>query len=342
MTSINQRWLLAAYPEGMPSADTWKLDLQPVPEPGPGQILVKAKWLSVDPYMRGRMSRAANYAKGVELGEVMQGGGVGVVVGSKHPAWKTGDIAESMSFGWQECSLLTPGLPGASGVNRIDAAIAPIESSLSWLGMPGLTAYFGLLDVGRPRPGDTVVVSAASGAVGQLVGQIAKLAGCRAVAIAGNDDKLQWCREIGFDAGINYRKSSDLTAAVKEACPQGVDVFFDNTGGPIHDAVMKNLALAARVVICGRVALASQFGKPDIGERFMGQLLVTRASVHGFIVFDWWHRRDEALRRLVQWNRAGHLRYKEDVLDGIERMPEAFLRLLTGKNFGKQLVRIGD
>jgi NADPH-dependent curcumin reductase CurA len=342
MTSINRRWLLAAYPEGMPSAETWKLDLQPLPEPGPGQILVKAKWLSVDPYMRGRMSRAANYAKGVELGEVMQGGGVGVVVASKHPAWKTGDIAESMSFGWQECSLLTPGLPGASGVNRIDAAIAPIESSLSWLGMPGLTAYFGLLDVGRPRPGDTVVVSAASGAVGQLVGQIAKLAGCRAVAIAGNDDKLQWCREIGFDAGINYRKSSDLTAAVKEACPQGVDVFFDNTGGPIHDAVMKNLALAARVVICGRVALASQFGKPDIGERFMGQLLVTRASVHGFIVFDWWHRRDEALRRLVQWNRAGHLRYKEDVLDGIERMPEAFLRLLTGKNFGKQLVRIGD
>jgi NADPH-dependent curcumin reductase CurA len=342
MTSINQRWLLAAYPEGMPSAETWKLDLQPVPEPGPGQILVKAKWLSIDPYMRGRMSRAANYAKGVELGEVMQGGGVGVVVASKHPAWKTGDIAESMSFGWQECSLLTPGLPGASGVNRIDAAIAPIESSLSWLGMPGLTAYFGLLDVGRPRPGDTVVVSAASGAVGQLVGQIAKLAGCRAVAIAGSDDKLQWCREIGFDAGINYRKSSDLTAAVKEACPQGVDVFFDNTGGPIHDAVMKNLALAARVVICGRVALASQFGKPDIGERFMGQLLVTRASVHGFIVFDWWHRRDEALRRLVQWNRAGHLRYKEDVLDGIERMPEAFLRLLTGKNFGKQLVRIGD
>jgi NADPH-dependent curcumin reductase CurA len=290
--------------------------------------------------MRGRMSRAANYAKNVELGEVMQGGGVGEVVASKHPAWKAGDIAESMSFGWQESSLLTPGLAGPSGVNRIDAAIAPIESSLSWLGMPGLTAYFGLLDVGRPRPGDTVVVSAASGAVGQLVGQIAKLAGCRAVAIASSDEKLQWCREIGFDAGINYRKSSDLTAAMKEACPHGVDVFFDNTGGPIHDAIMKNLAFGARVVICGRVALALQFGKPDMGERFMGQLLVTRSSVHGFLVFDWWHRRDEALRRLIQWNRAGQLRCKEDVLDGIERMPEAFLRLLTGKNFGKQLVRI--
>ena len=340
MTATNRRWLLAAYPEGMPSKANWKLDLQPVSDPGPGQILVKAKWLSVDPYMRGRMSRAASYTQGVDLGDVMQGGGVGEVVASNHPAWKIGDIAESMSFGWQEWSVLTPGLPGAAGVNRIDAAIAPIESSLSWLGMPGLTAYFALLEVGRPRPGETLIVSAASGAVGQLVGQIAKLAGCRAVAIAGGDDKLQWCRDIGFDAGINYKTSSDLAADVKQACPDGVDVFFDNTAGPIHDAVMKNLAIGARVVICGRVALASQFGKPDIGERFMGQLLVTRASMQGFIVFDWWHRRDEALRRFAQWSRAGQLRFKHDVLDGIERMPEAFLRLLTGKNFGKQLVRI--
>jgi NADPH-dependent curcumin reductase CurA len=169
-------------------------------------------------------------------------------------------------------------------VNKIDPKLAAIESSLSWLGMPGMTAYIGLLDVGRPRPGDTVVVSAASGAVGQLVGQIAKLAGCRAIAVAGDDNKLKWCREIGFDAAINYKKSADLTAAMKEACPAGVDVFFDNTAGPIHDAVMKNLSIGARVIICGRVALAGQFGKPDIGERFMGQLIVTRASVHGFMV----------------------------------------------------------
>jgi NADPH-dependent curcumin reductase CurA len=277
----------------------------------------------------------------VGIGEVMQGGGVGEVVATNHPGWKVGDIAESMSFGWQEWSVLTPGLSGPGGVNRIDSSLAPIESSLSWLGMPGLTAYFGLLEVGRPRPGDTVVVSAASGAVGQLVGQLANLAGCRAVAIAGSDEKLQWCREIGFDAAINYRKSSDLPDAVKQACPDGVHVFFDNTAGPIHDAVMKNLALGARVVICGRVALASQFGKPDLGERFMGQLIVTRASMHGFLVFDWWHRRDEALKRLAEWQRAGQIRFKEDVLDGIGRMPEAFLRLLTGKNFGKQLVRIG-
>jgi NADPH-dependent curcumin reductase CurA len=291
--------------------------------------------------MRGRMSPATNYTKGVEIGEVMQGGGVGEVVASNHPAWKVGDIAESMGVGWQEWSVLTPDMTGRAGVNRIDPNLAPIESSLSWLGMPGVTAYFGLLEVGRPRPGETVVVSAASGAVGQLVGQIAKLAGCRAVAVAGDDDKLRWCREIGFDAAINYKTAADLSKAVQEACPQGVDVFFDNTAGPIHDAVMKNLAVGARVVICGRVALAGQFGKPDIGERFMGHLIVTRASVHGFLVFDWWHRRDEALRRLSAWQRAGQIRFKEDVIEGIERMPEAFLRLLQGKNFGKQLVKLG-
>jgi NADPH-dependent curcumin reductase CurA len=338
--ALNRRWLLASYPDGMPIAENWTLDMQPVSDPGPGQIAVKAKWLSVDPYMRSRMSRATNYAKGVNIGEVMQGGGVGEVVATNHPAWNIGDIAESMSFGWQEWSVLTPGLPGPSGVNKVDPAIAPVESSLSWLGMPGLTACFGLLEAGRPRPGETVVVSAAAGAVGQLVGQIAKLAGCRAVAIAGSDDKLQWCRDIGFDAGINYKQPADLPAAVKQACPRGVDIFFDNTGGPIHDAVMKNLAVGARVVVCGRVALASQFGKPDIGERFMGQLIVTRASMHGFLVFDWWHRREEALRRLAEWHDAGQMQFKHDVLDGIERMPEAFLRLLSGKNFGKQLVKI--
>ncbi len=338
---MNRRWLLAQYPEGMPAPDNWTMDAQPVPDPGAGQILVKAKWLSVDPYMRGRMSRSTNYTKGVEIGEVMQGGGVGEVVASNHPAWKVGDIAESMGVGWQEWSVLTPDVAGPHGVNRIDPKLAPIESSLSWLGMPGLTAYFGLLEVGRPRPGDTVVVSAASGAVGQLVGQLAKLAGARAVAIAGDDDKLAWCRDIGFDAGVNYKKAADLTAAVKAACPQGVDVFFDNTAGPIHDAAMKNLSTGARVVICGRVALAGQFGKPDIGERFMGHLIVTRASIHGFLVFDWWHRRDEALRRLAGWHREGKIQFKEDVLDGIERMPEAFLRLLSGKNFGKQIVRVG-
>ncbi len=339
MPETNRRWLLARYPEGIPEPDCWRLEAAPVPQPGPGQILVKAKWLSVDPYMRGRMSPGGNYTKGVGIGEVMQGGGVGEVVASNHPGWKPGDVAESMAFGWQDYAVLTPDRGGAGGVHRIDPSAAPIQSSLSWLGMPGLTAYFGLLDVARPRPGDTVVVSAASGAVGQLVGQIAKLVGCRAVAIAGSEEKLAWCRELGFDAGVNHR-GSDVTAAVKEACPDGVDVFFDNTGGPIHDAVMRNLAVGARVIICGRIALADRFGKPDIGERFNGHLIVTRASIHGFLVFDWYHRRDEAVRRLAAWGRQGRLRFKEDVLEGIERMPEAFLRLMDGSNFGKQLVKV--
>jgi NADPH-dependent curcumin reductase CurA len=160
------------------------------------------------------------------------------------------------------------------------------------------------------------------------------------VAIAGDDNKLQWCRKIGFDAAINYKRATDFTAAVREACPAGVDVFFDNTAGPIHDAVMKNLSIGARVVICGRVALAGQFGKPDIGQRFMGHLIVTRASIHGFLAFEWWHRRNEALMRLASWQQAGKIRFKEDVLGGIERMPEAILRPLQGKNFGKQIVQI--
>jgi NADPH-dependent curcumin reductase CurA len=339
-SSVNRRWLLAKYPEGIPALDTWKLDTQPVPEPGPGQILVRAKWLSVDPYMRGRMSPAQGYTKGAGIEEVMPGGGVGEVVASNHPAWRPGDLADSMAFGWQEYAVLTPGLAGPAGVNRVDPEVAPIQSALSWLGMPGMTAYFGLLELGRPKPGETVVVSAASGAVGQLVGQIAKLAGCRAVAIAGSERKLAWCREIGFDEAIDYKSTPDLTAAVKAACPDGVNVFFDNTGGPIQDAALKNLALNARVVICGRIAQADRFGKPEIGERLLGSLIVSRASIHGLLVFDWWHRRDEAVRQLARWGRDGKLRYAEDALDGIERMPEAFLRLLDGSNFGKQLVRL--
>ena len=199
-----------------------------------------------------------------------------------------------------------PICPAHPRVNKVDAGVAPPQASLSWLGMTGLTAYIGLLEIGRPRPGDTVVVSAASGAVGQLVGQIAKLAGCRVVGIAGSDDKLAWCKSIGFDATINYKTAGDMTAAIATQCPSGVNVFFDNTGGPIHDAVMKNLAVAARVVICGRIALADNFDQEDIGLRASSRLIVTRAMIQGLVVFDWWHRRDEALSqtcRLAQERR---------------------------------------
>lgn len=336
----NRQWRLASHPRGEAQLDTWSLHDAEMPEPGPGQILVRTQWLSMDPYMRGRISPGANYTKGVGVGEVMQGGGVGEVVASNHPDWKTGDIAEAMTVGWQEYAVLSPDLPGAAKVNKVDAELAPAQANLSWLGMPGLTAYIGLFEIGRPKPGDTLVVSAASGAVGQLVGQIGKLCGARVIGIAGSDDKLAWCRSVGFDETINYKTTNDMTGAIAALAPAGVDVFFDNTGGPIHDAVMRNLAVAARVVICGRIALANDFEQEDIGLRASSRLIVTRALVQGLVVFDWWHRRAEAMARLSAWHRDGTLQTKEDILEGFERVPEAFLRMMSGANFGKQLVRL--
>jgi hypothetical protein len=335
MPTVNRQWLLAAHPAGMPAASDWRLVERPLAEPGPGELLVEAHYLSVDPYMRGRISAKANYAAGVGLGEVMTGGGVGRVLRSGEPAIPPGTIVEGFGFGWQEYPLLK-----AAAVRVVDPALGPIHSALSWLGLPGLTAYFALLEVGRPKPGDTVVISAAAGAVGQIAGQIATLMGCRAVAIASSDAKLTWCRELGYAAGINYRTANDLPAAVAAACPDGVDVFFDNTAGPIHDAVMANLAVGARVIICGTVALADRFEQPDTGLRHLRQILIRRATVQGFLLFDFQHRYDEGRQRLAAWAKAGKLRHREDVLDGIEQMPTAFLRLLSSANFGKQLVRL--
>jgi len=271
----------------------------------------------------------------VQVGEVMTGGGVGEVLASNHLDFAPGEVVESMRFGWQEYPVLD-----GKDARKIDRALGPIHSALSYLGLPGLTAYFGLLDVGRARPGDTVVISAAAGAVGQVAGQIAKLMGCKAVAIASSDEKLAWCRELGFDAGVNYRAVNDLGAAVVDACPGPIDVFFDNTAGPIHDAVMDNLAVGARVVVCGTVALADRFDAADIGERHLRRILVSRARVQGFLVCDFAQRYDEARARLARWAREGRIRHREDIVDGIEAMPHAFLRLLKSENLGKQLVRL--
>lgn len=337
---MNRQWLLAAHPTGPATTDTWRMVETPMPEPGPGQILVRTLWLSLDPYMRGRISAAGNYTQGVAVGGVMQGGGVGAVIASNHPGWAVGDLVESMAFGWQEYAVLSPDLPGAARANKLDAGLAPPQAALSWLGMPGLTAYVGLLELARPKPGDTVLVSAASGAVGQMVGQIAKLCGARPVAIASSQDKLDWCRSIGYEAGINYRTSADLGADIRAACPDGVNVFFDNTGGPIHDAAMAQLATHARVVICGRIAVVDQPPEQDIGLRASARMIVTRATIHGLVVFDWWHLREAAMARIAAWHKAGQITFREDVLDGFERMPEAFVRMMSGGNFGKQLVRL--
>jgi hypothetical protein len=336
----SRQWRLKSYPQGPAELDTWTLTKGEAERPGPGQILIKTQWLSLDPYMRGRISPAANYTAGVAIGGVMHGGGVGEVIESNHPEWSVGDLASSMNVGWQEHAVLTPDLPGAARVYKLDRDMAPPQASLSWLGMPGLTAYIGLFEIGLPKPGDTVVVSAASGAVGQIAGQIAKLMGARTVAIASSEDKLDYCRSIGFDVGINYKSTSDLTAAIKQACPTGVDVFFDNTGGPIHDAVLLNLAVAARVIICGRIAVVDKAPTEDIGLRASARLIVTRARLQGLVVFDWWHRREEANARLAGWYREGKIAFKEDILDGFERVPEAFIRMMSGANFGKQLVRL--
>ena len=337
MRNTNRQWRLAAHPAGMPTVADWRLEAHPIPEPGAGEILVRSIYLSVDPYMRGRISPAKNYAAGVGLGEVMTGGGVGRVIRSNHPDFATGDIVNSFEFGWQDYPVLS-----AAGTRKVDPALAPIHSALSYLGLPGLTAYFALLDLGRPRPGETVLVSAAAGAVGQIVGQIAKIHDCRAVAIASSAAKLAWCREIGYDATINYRAVPDLAAAIAAECPNGVDIFFDNTAGPIHDAALQNLALRARIVICGTVALADRFGEPDIGPRFLRQILVARARLEGFLLFDYVDRYDEGLAALAAWVEAGRIRHREDIVEGLENTPAAFLRLLNSENFGKQLVKVSE
>jgi NADPH-dependent curcumin reductase CurA len=335
MRNANRQWRLKRHPEGLPKESDWELVEAPIAEPGAGEVLVRSIYLDVAPYMRARISPMKNYARGVAPGEVMLGGGVGEVVRSNHPDWRPGDLAQhDFDFGWQDYPVLK-----GEGLRRVDPAVAPLPAWMGWYGVNGLTALFGLVDCGAVKAGDVVVVSAAAGSVGQLVGQIAKIRGARAVAVASTADKIVFCREQGFDDGIAYRDETDLPAALKRVCPDGVDLFFDNTGGPIHDAVLQNLVPRARVVICGTVSLADRLGQPDIGPRFLRQVLVARARIEGFLVLDYKDRYAEGFAQLAAWSREGRLRHREDILDGLERLPEAFLRLLTSRNLGKQLVR---
>jgi NADPH-dependent curcumin reductase CurA len=333
-----RHWLLDRHPTGPATPDCWRLAEAPMPEPGPGQVLVRTLWLSLDPYMRGRIAPGANYTAGVAPGGVMQGGGVGQVIASRHPGWAVGDLLETMALGWREHAVVDPDAPGAARANRVPPGVPP-QAMLGWHGMPGLTAWVGLTEIGRPLPGETLVVSAASGAVGQVVIQLAVAMGARVVAIAGSAEKLALCRSLGAAEAISHR-DPDLGAALDAACPDGVDVFFDNTGGPIHDAVLARLATHARVIVCGRIAVVDKAADQDIGLRASARLIVTRARVQGMVVFDWWHRREAGLARLAALHRDGRLRFHEDVLDGFERVPEAFCRMMAGQNLGKQLVRL--
>jgi leukotriene B4 12-hydroxydehydrogenase/15-oxo-prostaglandin 13-reductase len=334
---MNRQITLAARPVGFPKDSDFKLVENPVPTPGDGQILVRSIYLSVDPYMRGRMNDVKSYAPPVQIGEVMGGGVVARVVASNNPAFREGDIVEGM-FGWQDYAV-SPG----QGVRKIDPSHAPISTALGVLGMPGLTAYFGLLEIGRPQTGETVVVSGAAGAVGSVVGQIAKIKGCRTVGIAGADEKIAYLTgELGFDGAFNYKTSSDYYEKLRELCPKGVDVYFDNVGGEITDAVFRLINTKARISICGQI---SQYNleKPEMGPRLiLTTLLVKQARAEGFLVFQFLERYQEGLSQMAQWVKEGKLKYKEDIEEGIENTPRAFMAMLKGRNIGKQLVKVAD
>jgi NADPH-dependent curcumin reductase CurA len=337
MNDVNRRIVLASRPEGEPTPENFRLETVPVPTIGPGQVLLRTHGLSLDPYMRGRMSAAKSYAKPVEIGDVMEAGTVSEIVASENPGFSVGDIVLSHS-GWQVYAI-----SDGKGMRKLDSEAAPVTTALGILGMPGMTAYTGLLNIGQPKAGETLVVAAAAGPVGSLVGQIARLKGCRAVGIAGGPEKCSYVREdLGFDAVIDHR-ASDFAAQLEAACPQGVDIYFENVGGAVWDAVFPLLNDFARVPVCG---LVSQYNAtslpqgPDRTPMLMWAILSKRLTLRGFIVRDFAAQSSDFARDVGAWLRAGQIRYKEDVTDGLERAPEAFIGMLKGRNFGKTLVRI--
>jgi NADPH-dependent curcumin reductase len=331
----NRQVRLKARPEGIPQAHHFEIAAAPMPEIGEDQFLVRNLYLSVDPAMRGWVSAVANYSKPVEIGEVMRSRDVGEVVSSRHPDYRVGDRVVGW-FGWQEHARSD----GKGVIRRVEEKDIPLSASLGVLGMNGITAYFGLLDVGQPKAGETVVVSTAAGAVGSAVGQIAKLRGCRTVGIAGGAEKVRLCREeFGYDAAIDYKAERDLDTALARACPHGIDVYFDNTSGSISDAVLRHINKRARIVICGTASLASWDPWPT-GPRVERHLLVKSARMEGFLVFDYEHRTQEAVPQLAQWVREGKLRYREDILDGLDAAPDAIAGLYRGENLGKRLIKL--
>jgi NADPH-dependent curcumin reductase CurA len=333
----NAAWRLAARPVGLPKPSDWEYVEEPAPEPAEGQFQVRLEYLSLDPAMRGWMNEGRSYVPPVGIGEVMRAGGLGRVTESRHPDYETGQLVSGM-FGVQRYAV-----SDGRGVTKVDTSLAPAPVHLGALGMTGLTAYFGLLDVGRPQPGQTVVVSGAAGAVGSIAGQIARIKGCRVIGIAGGPAKCAWLtEELGFDAAIDY-KAGALRAELGRHAPDGIDVYFDNVGGEILDEALRRLARGARVVICGAI---SQYNaeQPPRGPANYMQLLVMRASMTGFLVFDYAGRYPEGISRLAEWLRAGALRSREDVVRaGLHEFPEVFLRLFRGENVGKLILELdGD
>ena len=334
---INRQVVLASRPEGEPRPDNFRVVEKPAPEPQEGEVLLRTLWLSLDPYMRGRMSAARSYAKPVEVGGVLVAGTVSRVEASRHKDYAPGDIVLAYS-GWQDYAI-----SNGSDLRKLDPRRAPISTALGVLGMPGMTAYTGLNTIGQPKAGETVVVAAAAGPVGSAVGQIAKLKGCRAVGIAGGADKCRYLTaELGFDAAVDHR-APDFADKLREACPKGIDVYFENVGGAVWDAVFPLLNDFARIPVCGLIAQYNETAAPT-GQNTVPQLMRTvltkRLTIRGFIVRDFASQAADFERDVGQWLRDGKLKYREDVVEGLENAPQAFIGLLKGRNFGKLLVRV--
>jgi NADPH-dependent curcumin reductase CurA len=334
---VNRQIILAARPHGEPKESDFRLVETPIPEPGPGQMLLRTLDLSLDPYMRGRMSAGPSYAPPVEIGQVMGGGTVSRVDASNHEAFQPGDIVEAYA-GWEDYAL-----SDGRGVRKLDPSVAPVTTALGVLGMPGLTAWAGLMNIGQPRPGETVVVAAASGAVGSVVGQLAKIKGCRAVGIAGGENKCRYVvEELGLDACVDHR-SPNFADALRAGCPKGIDVYFENVGGPVFDAVLPLLNTFARVPVCGLIAHYNDTRPPEGPDRvplLLRQILVKRLTFRGFIVFDFAGQREDFLAEVAPMVRDGRIKYREHIVNGLENAPRALIGLLRGENFGKVIVRV--
>jgi NADPH-dependent curcumin reductase CurA len=329
----NKEILLASRPAGVPTLENFQFAETEVPKPGDNQVLVRMLYISVDPYLRGRMREGRSYVAPFEVGQVIKSAAVGEVLESTSPKFKPGDVV-SGNFGWRLYDVAD-----ADALMKVVPGVSP-TTALGVLGVTGLTAYFGLLDIGQPKQGETVVVSGAAGAVGIVVCQIAKLKGCRVVGTAGSDEKCDYLRrELGVDVAINYKSTENMAAALREACPTGIDVYFDNVGGEVSDAVMPLITNGARIVICGQISMYNS-DKPPIGLRPHAFLLINSARMEGFIITKYMSRFAEGIQQLAQWFMSGQLKHAETIVEGFENTPRAFIGLFAGENLGKQVVKI--
>ena len=332
---MNRRFVLTARPTGMPKLSDFSLEESPIPEPGPGEFLVRNLYMSVDPYMRGRMSDRPSYALAWEIGRPVDGRAIGRVEKSNHPSFAAGDYVSSM-FGWREYFV-----SAGDGINKVDPRLAPLPAYLGVLGIPGFTGWYGLKEIGKPKAGETIVVSGAAGATGSTVAQIGKILGCRVVGTAGTDDKCAYLvGELGIDGAINYRTAPDLHETLRRECPNGIDIYFENVGGAVLDAVLRLLNPFSRIPLCGMI---SQYNLeiPEPGPRYLFSMIGNRTLMQGFIISDHFDRYPEFIREAAGWLKTGRLTHQQTVVEGIENAPKAFLGLFAGENLGKMVVKIG-